>query len=365
MLKRILSKLLFGIFAAVVLIVIFQSSNPVPSFLTNDAVVKEVNLLIEQKQFDAAISLIEQELSSTKSLEEPRKCVWLLERQADVHEYAYHFHYAIDSLKRANKIKYKKHNQDRIEHWQDYINRHQKERHLKDSYHSGLSNGMSAELSGQVNIAYVYIEDRQNNKWTGKRRLENQASIDRVLDWYKREAKKYGKPAPTFKVRYFVIQSPRGVEKSWLRKTSTFSYLTELLLKHTKYTHFDQFLRFMQGGNNQENVALIFHSNFQNRSYASRCHSKDIARHCKYEYVMLTEDIANKKFSWVIPQVQAHEILHLFGAADLYNIKQAKDYAVTDVMNYYSSDLTYSTIEPITAWAIGWQTKPHAPFRAE
>lgn len=67
----------------------------------------------------------------------------------------------------------------------------------------------------------------------------------------------------------------------------------------------------------------------------------------------------------MIEQVQAHEILHVFGADDLYHISKAKNFAVTDIMNYYSSDINYATIDPITAWAIGWRGLPIVPFNVE
>ncbi len=80
---------------------------------------------------------------------------------------------------------------------------------------------------------------------------------------------------------------------------------------------------------------------------------------------MLTEKMNHNAFSWATQQVQSHEILHLFGASDLYNIKAAKNYAMTDLMNYYSQELKYATIEPITAWAIGWANLPKTPFNVE
>ena len=55
--------------------------------------------------------------------------------------------------------------------------------------------------------------------------------------------------------------------------------------------------------------------------------------------------------------------MHVFGAADLYNIKNATNYAVTDIMNYQSKQLQNSDVASITAYAIGWQEKPpNAPF---
>jgi hypothetical protein len=36
---------------------------------------------------------------------------------------------------------------------------------------------------------------------------------------------------------------------------------------------------------------------------------------------MLTEKMNDTKLGWLLPQVQAHEMLHLFGVKDLLNLK--------------------------------------------
>ncbi len=99
--------------------------------------------------------------------------------------------------------------------------------------------------------------------------------------------------------------------------------------------------------------------------FARTCPASAQYQGCKYEYVMLTEKMNANHQSWAMTQTQSHEMLHLFGAADLYNINQAKDFAVTDLMNYYSSDLKYADITPITAWAIGWGELPPTPFKVD
>ncbi|MFD2167054.1 hypothetical protein ACFSJY_12405 [Thalassotalea euphylliae] len=362
MLKRI-----FSFLWAVFLLFLFVVSDDIRNPSTPDnPTFSSISQLISEQQFDKALAEIEFQLKQLPPMGDATEDkVWLLNQKAEVHARSYHFHYAIQALEQANTLKPNNRNVERMQRWQQQIERQQSERTLYQSYRPGLDNGMSRTLRNKVHIVYVYIDDGYNKKWTGKRRLANKVSIDQVTQWYQREAQKYGIAPPEFNVRYFLIHSPRGIEKHMLRTRATFGELTNLLLKHTQHSDISSFTRSIRGRGNNDSVALVFHSNYQDRSYASRCHSADVAVGCHYEYAMLTEDVSRKKFAWVIPQVQAHEILHLFGAADLYNISDAKDYAVTDVMNYFSSNLTYSTIEPITAWAIGWQPKPVTPFSVE
>lgn len=59
----------------------------------------------------------------------------------------------------------------------------------------------------------------------------------------------------------------------------------------------------------------------------------------------------------------AHESMHLLGADDLYNVRMAKFYHPRDIMNYPSRFLSTSTIEGISAYAVGLiEEKPPTPF---
>ena len=120
---------------------------------------------------------------------------------------------------------------------------------------------------------------------------------------------------------------------------------------------------------------VIFHSNFDERSFARRCgmtHKRiqtingipkvDYFSLCKEEFVMLMSKVGRNRWD-KLHYTQAHEILHLFGADDLYNIRDASNFALTDIMNFQSKKLDDSSIQPITAYAVGWQKqKPNTPL---
>jgi hypothetical protein len=127
-------------------------------------------------------------------------------------------------------------------------------------------------------------------------------------------------------------------------------------------------------------AVLIFHisyfiTNQDQRSFARRCgytHQRtrkingsiqtELFSNCTDEYVMLMEKVKRNRWD-KLHYAQAHEIMHVFGAADLYNIKEAANYEVTDIMNFQSKQLEHSKISPITSYAVGWQkNKPLAPF---
>jgi len=287
---------------------------------------------------------------------------WLYEMQAKVYRSRQHYHFAIDALRVAEAIsQYDNKYASEINYLQRKIDRSQSERAFETKYFSGRQAGMSKSLTGTINIAYIYIDDNRSSKWSGKQRLNNQIAVDKFLQWNKAQGKKYQVEKLDFNVRYFFLKSPKGISKEWLRKRESFPFIVDTLMKQLNYKNLDDFISNIAGRGSKSQVALMFHSNFDGRSFAMQCGSIN----CKHEYVMLTEKLSDKKYGWALPQTQAHEMLHLFGAADLYRIEKAKDFAVTDVMNYYSRELKYATIDPITAWSIGWQEQPKTPFKIE
>lgn len=325
---------------------------------------EEVTVLkrhLAQKQFDDAMPLISKLLKNTTETETPLKA-WLLTEQGRIFQQRRHFHHAINAYKQAKHyMRDTKHHSQHIKHLQAIIDGMQTERHLNSHYLDARNIGMARQLKHQVTIAYFYLDDNKWTKWSAKTRQQNQLNLEQVTQWYKEQAAEYGIDNLDIKVRYFFIRSPNGIAKEWLRAPAFFSQAQHLITQQLGYQNFTEFSQVLTADSPFHQLALVFHANNQSRSFASVCHNR-----CHTEYVMLTEKMNNNPFAWATSQVQSHEILHLFGAMDLYTIRQAKDFAVTDLMNYYSQSLKYATIDPITAWAIGWQAHlPKTPFKVD
>lgn len=316
---------------------------------------------ISQKNYDAALIKIKALLHQLKD-SNPDARVWLYDQQAKVHTDKYHLHFAIASLRAAKELSQNKNKyQEQINHLGNILSRKQTERNHYKTYRDARNTGIAKTLKKKVTIAYFYLDDNRWSKWSNKARLKNSANVEQVITWYKQQAKHYDIKDLSFKTRYFFLRSPKGLGKEWIRKREFFQYTAALLANQLGYKSLNHFVKALQGSNPENEVALVFHTNGQARSFAGTC-LKVTGSNCKFEYVMLTESMTKRNNSWATTQVQAHEILHLFGAADLYNIEGAKNYAVTDIMNYYSRDLKYASITPLTAWSIGWGELPKTPF---
>ncbi|BDY05258.1 hypothetical protein [Ferrimonas sp. YFM] len=320
----------------------------------------QILTFMEQEQSDDAYEAI---ASVLPEVQNPQVVQYLYKLRAHIEVERRHFHYAVESLTQAQRAgDHSRATSARIDEINSWIGRMQEERAMADHYRDARANGMAGELKGQVTILYLYLNDNRWSKWSGKDRLQNRQYLQQVTDWYGRRASEYGLVKPTFNTRFFFLTSPKGITKEWLRSKAFFSDAQHLIARQLGYSNMAQFV---QAKAPSGEVALVFHSNGEARSFALSCRSKEQAPRCHYEYAMLTEKMVPGARHSFVPQVQAHEMLHLFGAADLYRIRNARDYAVTDIMNYYSDTLGHATIEPITAWSIGWAEAPNAPFKIE
>lgn len=67
-----------------------------------------------------------------------------------------------------------------------------------------------------------------------------------------------------------------------------------------------------------------------------------------------------------IMYTQIHELLHLFGADDLYKVAGAENYYRDDMLHHPPNGLENIKISPITAYSIGaLNSQPTTPFTVE
>ena len=325
------------------------------SFADKYPIAQQVEALADRP--DKAVKLINQQLTQAELPLDLK--VWLLNTAAEHYYQMWHFHKQLDVLQQAYKLTGSDHHKKRIVETKNLINRNQGERKLRQSYLDMRDTGMNKKLTGKVILAYVFVDDNLWSRWSNQDRLNAMSNADIATDWLQKSAKQYAINNLDFEQRFFFLSIPKRINNRNVRDEQYFAYITEQLLNYQKYPDLKTWLNYLTGGDKNSQVALIFHTNNDDRSFARTCGKG----HCYFEHVQLiTQYKANKL--WHFQQVLPHELLHLFGAADLYNIENAKSYATTDIMNYYSSQLNYSSIEPITAWSVGWLTEaPKTPFK--
>ncbi|TQV74052.1 hypothetical protein FLL45_14435 [Aliikangiella marina] len=311
---------------------------------------------------------------------EKRAITQLHRLAASIHQSKWHIHYAIASLQKSQAIEFSEQVDRELKRLKHQLARSETERELNQEYVATRFSGPAKTLEGRVLVAYIFIDDGVKTRWTDRFIQRSNDVMEIVQDWKIAQAMNYKVADVSFvNKQYLVKRNPQlklmssiSFQSDW----NTIENFVTVVMNHLGAKDVGEFInREMEKANADQGV-IIFHSNFEKRSFARRCgytHQRTFFKNgkekveyisrCNDEYVMLMEKVERNRWD-KLHYVQAHEILHLFGADDLYSISGAKNYALTDIMNHQSKNLSDSEISAITAYAIGWQEKqPKAPFK--
>ncbi len=239
------------------------------------------------------------------------------------------------------------------------------ERHLKTTYHASPHVGPAAALQGRIVVIYVFLADGVIHDWSLRERSHVMRVWHSAQDWLAGKAKNYGSDVK-FVHRMFVVNKHPVIKRlrvgDFNQNFRNADRVAMLAARHFGYKNILDFTESIRREEKADQAIIMFHLARDGRSFASRCMHR-----CNEfgEFVFLMEPTRPKRWQ-SLEYAQAHEALHLFGADDLYNIGPAKYFAVRDIMNYPSSQLNASTLEDLTAYAIGLHSKkPVAPFRVK
>jgi len=236
------------------------------------------------------------------------------------------------------------------------------ERSQDSVYLATPNTGPAARLSGRVVVAYVFLEDAGPGHWSPRDRDLALRSWRRAAQWLEGSARRYG-AAVSFSERLFLVDRNPQIRRrrvaSHTKGYEVGSQVARLAVWELGRTDVVSFLRRLQREERADQAMLLFHLPRDGRSFATQCWQT-----CRPagEHAFLMESARPKQWEQ-IEHAQAHEALHLFGADDLYNIRTARDYALRDVMHHPSRLLAASSVEPLTAFAVGLRGEPvPAPF---
>ncbi|MGB0495025.1 MAG: hypothetical protein ACPGJI_01620 [Kangiellaceae bacterium] len=344
--------------------------------------------VFETKDPDKKLSLINQALSNAKTLGFTDRSILrsLHLSAAYVHQSRWHFLFAIDSLNQAQSLMFNSQTEKDIKNLQNYMTKIDSERGLKTQYIATKYSGPSKTLTGKILVTYVFVDDGISTRWSNKTKQRSIKALELIQSWQMEMASQYKISNMEFVnntyvarknplLRQFKSSKPNFEPVSFKSSNSAINQFVTSAMNSLGAENVNDFLQKEMQKEQVNQAVLILHTNQDERSFAKRCgytHQRksringqlktELFSNCTDEYVMLMEKVKRNRWD-KLHYAQAHEIMHVFGAADLYNIKNASRYAVTDIMNYQSKYIKDSKIEPITAYAIGWtKTKPKAPF---
>jgi len=338
--------------------------------------------LKDEKNDDKKLSLIAKtlELAKQEGFTDKKILQELNIVAGNIHQSRWHIVYAIERFRAAQTHIFDKNVDQQLKELRKYLDKVEAERALNDDYIATKYSGPAKTFTGKILVAYVFVDEGIKTRWSKKTKLRAQKVLGLVQDWQTTKAKEYQVEDIEFINKTFVARKNPALKHqpkiSFGSSNVDINQFVISIAESLGEKSIGDFIESQVKLSNADQGVVFLHTNLDQRSFAHRCgytHKKrslvnnkfetTMISQCRDEYVMLMEEVKRNRWD-KMHYAQAHEMMHVFGAADLYNIKKASDYAVTDIMNFQSKQLDNSSIEPITAYAIGWKNEaPKAPFK--
>ena len=226
-----------------------------------------------------------------------------------------------------------------------------------DRWHAGSA----TDLKGEVLSLYVFLE-ATTNPWTAEEKQVKLNDLSIAQQWLISQANTWGVPlefstkplgkAASLQLENIPTGTGSGSERTdWameILKKSGFRNARQAYRKISRQTGFD-------------NIQLIIFAKAGGISYAMRYAKNFKKRKFFMESVMLYERYDNDA-PMPVSAIIAHEILHLYGAWDLYTTyaqtadrhQKAQELFPDDIMLRVGYELNQLKVDDLTAWLVGW-----------
>lgn len=218
--------------------------------------------------------------------------------------------------------------------------------------------GSCAVLEGNCLIINVFAEDG-DSAWTATARQEAMDMLDEGLEFLKQAALEYG----VDNIEFTHVNVDMRVGADAMDYTIGGSYMF-YAFDGTGYDGMADFVGVQSNGISYDNVCTIFHFNKHGRSYFVPCMAEDYEADSDwyYEYGVLFYSTPEDGEYFSCASVYAHELLHAFGAKDLYaeTVTERGESLASllfdcDIMRYEPVEIESCYVGPLTAKLIGWQ----------
>lgn len=227
--------------------------------------------------------------------------------------------------------------------------------------------GSAKRLKGKTYVLLLFVS-KDNSPWEEDAISKTVLKTREAFSWIKQEAKKYGS-TPEFEL--YALGNKSGkiftdyIPESPFDGSKSNSFINHALRK-AGYAHNFDFVKYAEETSNCENFMVIVFCNAQGRSYALPQSSGDYALNKEYGYalrpregcVVYAKTTQGRELS---PVTIAHETLHLFGAADLYEKTNkntdykllSKAYFENSIMHRTDTTLDMLELDTLTAFLTG------------
>ena len=224
--------------------------------------------------------------------------------------------------------------------------------------------GSAKELTGNTYILEVFISD-QNNNWLYEEKLDIINKYYEAINWIQNQSRRYNINV-NFEGGNFGLDSDikiNNIEYGTASGNENID-MVSTVLKKIGYENSLSFYNWAINNNFDNTFVLIFVKGMGTGyaiAYDTDIMNKDLyylEGAILYEKYLNGQELASSSI--------AHEMLHIYGAWDLYatfqqsrEIEQlAKIYFPNSIMHRVSYNINELDIDSLTAWRIGWNINP-------
>jgi len=233
-----------------------------------------------------------------------------------------------------------------------------------DKWHDGSA----IELKGNIYILSIFITTPKK-KWTYDEKTDLVSSQLKAQEWIKEQARLYTTDV-SFENGFYGLKTDifvdeiKGIKEVYEARLDWVYYV----LTKIGYSSPLEFLEKLKNTKQCSNALVIIYANESGRSYAVP-YSTGRNRE-KYFFEGCTVYRKDTYYQYSCAATIAHEILHLFGAWDLYKLnskdkersRKADELYHNDIMIGGTCDLQTLKINKLTAWLVGLRKKEEDSF---
>jgi len=207
-------------------------------------------------------------------------------------------------------------------------------------------------LIGEVNMLTLFV-DTQNEYWKDSEKGYYKGQLKRSQNWLVKEAKKYDQELE-FNNESFFVDNYKTIYLEKVKRGDRPKRTIAKVMEELGYEDLDEFFKRNYFDFKKQKLKLLLFVKSPDRSHAYNSFSNsdlDISIvYCQHSNGMVTDHY-----------VVSHEVLHQFGAWDLYqgqsqtlkNAKRAKELFPNSIManTFFNKKLN---VDELTAWRVGW-----------
>lgn len=221
--------------------------------------------------------------------------------------------------------------------------------------HKRYNAGSAKSLSGSIYVLAVFAGDKYWDRTVKEKRLNE---LYKAAGWISREAARYGKNVSFKYGTYGLDKTIKMAVAPGYGSGKEDSRVAHKALAAVGYKNIGQFYEWFKKNEKCDNCVIVVFAQGRGRSYA-------VAYSPEYHIDFFTEScVVYECYENGTPHGAfgiAHEVLHCFGAEDLYETfrkpkiveQEAKKRYSNDIMHRFDYDINNLKIDEFTAWCVG------------